>query len=56
MNEKRACVRNQIRMPALREHREDIPLLAERFLNRYTIERDLPPRIMEPSALRLLID
>jgi two-component system nitrogen regulation response regulator NtrX len=46
----------QIRMPALREHREDIPLLVERFLNRYTIECDLPPRIMEPSALRILID
>jgi two-component system response regulator AtoC/two-component system nitrogen regulation response regulator NtrX len=46
----------QIRMPALREHREDIPLLVERFLNRYTIERDLPPRIIEPAAMRILIE
>ncbi len=46
----------QIVVPALRDRREDIPMLIERFLNRFTIERDIPPRVLEPSAHRLLID
>ncbi len=46
----------QIHLPALREHREDIPELVERFVNRFTIERDMPPRLIDPNALRLLID
>ncbi|HWR83847.1 MAG TPA: sigma-54 dependent transcriptional regulator [Candidatus Deferrimicrobium sp.] len=46
----------QIVLPALRDHKEDIPLLVERFINRFTIERDMPPRLIDSTALRVLID
>lgn len=46
----------EIRLPALRERREDIPILVEAFLDRFTIERDLPPYIIDQDALELLIN
>lgn len=46
----------EICLPALRERREDIPLLIDTFLDRFTIQRDLPPSIIEQGALELLIN
>ncbi len=43
-------------LPALRERREDIPLLAEHFLAKYVAENQLPPRRLTPDALRCLLD
>jgi DNA-binding NtrC family response regulator len=45
----------QIKLPSLRDRREDIPLLIGRFTDRLTIERDLPPKFFEPEAMTLLI-
>jgi Nif-specific regulatory protein len=41
----------QIRMPALRERREDIPLLAEHFLDRFCKERGSDPVRFSPEAM-----
>ncbi len=46
----------EIRLPALRERREDISLLVEAFLDRFTIQRDLPPFIIDHEALELLLN
>ncbi len=45
-----------IKLPALRERREDIPLLADFFLSRYANENGMSSRRLSPEALRLLID
>ncbi len=45
-----------IRLPALRERREDIPALADFFLGKYSQENGLPPRKILPEALRILLD
>lgn len=45
-----------IRLPALRERREDIPALADFFLGKYSLENGLPPRKLLPEALRILLD
>ncbi len=45
----------QIHLPALRDRREDIPLLVSRFIDRFTIEQDQPPKFVDPEALRLLV-
>jgi two-component system response regulator HydG len=43
-----------IRLPALRERREDIPLLAAHLLNKYGNAHERPVQRFEPEALRAL--
>ncbi|HEY3358180.1 MAG TPA: sigma 54-interacting transcriptional regulator [Polyangia bacterium] len=43
-----------IRLPALRERREDIPLLAEHFLAKYSADMKKPVAGISPAALELL--
>ena len=45
-----------IDLPPLRSRREDIPLLAARFLERFSQENDLDPRKLTPDAMRALVD
>jgi DNA-binding NtrC family response regulator len=45
-----------LRLPPLRERREDIPLLLEHFLRRYSEENHRPLRSFAPAALKLLMD
>ena len=45
-----------IKLPALRERREDIPMLADTFLRRYATENSRPAPRLSPDALRLLVD
>ncbi len=43
-----------IRLPALRERREDIPLLVDFFVRKYSEELGTPPKRVSSSALALL--
>jgi DNA-binding NtrC family response regulator len=43
-------------VPPLRERREDIPLLAEHFINKYCAQNGLEPKRMSVKALRLLMN
>jgi two-component system nitrogen regulation response regulator NtrX len=43
-----------IHVPALRERREDIPLLAEHFLSRVASDEGLPRKELSPAALQRL--
>lgn len=43
-----------VRVPPLRERREDIPVLVERFKDRFTVEQGLPPTVFEKGALDML--
>jgi DNA-binding NtrC family response regulator len=45
-----------LRLPPLRERREDIPLLLEHFLRRFSEENSRPLRSLAPAALKLLMD
>jgi DNA-binding NtrC family response regulator len=45
-----------LRLPPLRERREDIPLLLEHFLRRFSEENHRPQRSFAPAALKLLMD
>ena len=45
-----------LRLPPLRERREDIPALAAAFLQRFAAENQRPLPRLTPEALRLLID
>jgi transcriptional regulator with GAF, ATPase, and Fis domain len=43
-----------VQVPPLRDHREDIPLLAETFVQRHVAAHALGPRRFTPQALRVL--
>jgi DNA-binding NtrC family response regulator len=45
-----------IHLPPLRDRKEDIPLLVQRFLERYCQENSRPLRQFTRSAMRLLMD
>jgi DNA-binding NtrC family response regulator len=45
-----------IDIPPLREHKEDIPALANLFLEKFARESNQPPRKLKPEALRKLMD
>jgi DNA-binding NtrC family response regulator len=45
-----------IRMPSLREIREDIPLLAAYFLKKYVAESGLPTKTLSPDAICVLME
>jgi DNA-binding NtrC family response regulator len=45
-----------IELPALRQRREDIPLLVQHFLKKYSAENDLPLRRIAAEALRPLVN
>jgi len=43
-------------LPPLKERRQDIPLLVDHFLQKYSAENGLAPRRIAPDALRCLLD
>jgi DNA-binding NtrC family response regulator len=45
-----------IHVPALRDRKEDIPLLAEAFVRKFSLEMNRPEKKIAPSAQRLLAD
>jgi transcriptional regulator with PAS, ATPase and Fis domain len=45
-----------IRVPALRERREDIPALAQHFLTKYAQQMDRKVRSFSPQAMRALLE
>ena len=45
-----------IQLPPLRERKEDIPLMIERFLGQFCRENAKPPRHFSHGAMRLLMD
>ncbi len=46
----------QLRIPPLRERRDDIPLLAEHFVAKFCQRYGLPPRRLSPSAVDVLTE
>lgn len=44
-----------IALPALRERREDIPLLLDHFLRSYCAQNHLPSKTIEPGAIEALV-
>jgi two-component system response regulator PilR (NtrC family) len=46
----------QIKLPLLRERKEDIPLLAEHFFRKYVQELDKEVREISPDAVKLLVN
>jgi two-component system, NtrC family, response regulator PilR len=46
----------QIRLPSLRERKEDIPILAEHFLNRFTLVMGKPIKSISKEAMSYLLN
>jgi DNA-binding NtrC family response regulator len=46
----------EIKLPPLRERREDIPLMVERFVDEFTIGRGKPIKVFDKYALNALMD
>jgi len=44
-----------IEIPPLRERKEDIPILAEYFINKYSKEMKIPKKILTPEVMEILI-
>jgi DNA-binding NtrC family response regulator len=44
-----------ISLPPLRERKEDIPLLVERFASQFTVEQGLPPKLFDNTAVNVLL-
>lgn len=45
-----------VELPPLRNRREDIPLLAQHFLKRFSEENGLPERTLSSDAMRMVLD
>src|SRR5271163_1335169 len=45
-----------LHLPPLRERKEDIPLLLDRFLKQFSQENEKPPRAFTHAAMKLLMD
>lgn len=45
-----------VQLPALKERADDIPLLVNHFLAKYSQAGDRPPLSLDPEALRLMLD
>src|SRR5580704_15580338 len=45
-----------LRLPPLRDRKEDIPLLVESFLTKYAVELGRPRPSLSPRTLRMLLD
>ncbi|MFP3869501.1 MAG: sigma-54-dependent transcriptional regulator [Syntrophobacteria bacterium] len=45
-----------VHLPSLRERKEDIPLLAEHFIRKFSVEMNREPVKISPEAMELLMD
>jgi two-component system response regulator PilR (NtrC family) len=46
----------EVRLPPLRQRREDVPLLVEHFIRRFALDQDKEMRGIEPAAMKKLED